>query len=72
MKLTLTLEDVKWGYALTKEAGDSIQAEANVLAKVNEYLDACARDVGADDLANVTKELADPAKLSLAKAALGL
>lgn len=72
MKLTLALDDAKWGYALTKEAGDAAKAEANVLAKVNEYLDACARDVGADDLANVLKEISDPVKLATAKAALGL
>ena len=72
MKLTLTLDDAKWGYAVTKEAGDAAKAEANVLDKVNEYLDACGRDVGADDLANVLKELADPTKLATAKAALGL
>ena len=72
MKLTLTLDDAKWGYVLTKESGDAVKAEANILAKVNEYLDACGRDVGADDLANVTKEITDPAKLAIAKAALGL
>lgn len=72
MKLTLTLDNVKWGYAVANEAGDVAKAEQNVLDKVNEYLDACGRDVGADDLANVTKELADPVKLATAKAALGL
>lgn len=41
-------------------------------ARLVEYIEACARDVGADDLAKVTKELSDPAKLATAKAALGL
>lgn len=72
MKLTLALDDVKWGWLLTKENGDAAKAQANVLQKVDEYLDACGRDVGADDLANVTKALADPVKLATAKAALGL
>lgn len=72
MNLTLSLDDTKWGHALTKEKGDAAKATANVLDKVNEYLDACGRDVGADDMANVTKVLADPAKLAIAKAALGL
>lgn len=72
MNLTLTLDDIKWSYALMKEAGDSAKATANVTDKVNEYLDACGRDVGADDLANVTKALAEPANLAVAKAALGL
>lgn len=72
MKLTLTLDDVKWGYALAKEEGDADKATANVISKVNDYLNACGRDLGADDLTNVQKELSDPAKLAIAKAALGL
>ena len=72
MKVTITLDDVKWGYVLTKEAGNAAKAEQNILDKVNEYLDSCGRDVGADDMANVLKELADPMKLATAKAALGL
>lgn len=72
MKLTLTLNDAKWTALLTKTKQDTSLAQQNVLDKVNEYLDACGRDIGADDLSNVTKELADPAKLALAKAALGL
>lgn len=72
MKIALTLDDTKWSWLLTKEKGDAAKAQANILQKVNEYLDACGRDVGADDLANVTKALADPVKLATAKAALGL
>ena len=72
MKLTLTLDDAKWTALLTKTKQDTSLAQQNVLDKVNEYLDACARDVGMDDLTNVTKELSDPAKLAIAKAALGL
>lgn len=72
MKLTLTLDDEKWGYALAKEEGDAAKATANVKDKVNEYLDACGRDLGADDLSKVQAALSDPANISIAKAALGL
>ena len=71
MKITLTLDDKKWACAVAN-AKDEDEAKQNVLDKVNEYLDACERDVGASDMANVVKELADPAKLAIAKAALGL
>ena len=71
MKITLTLDDKKWACAVAN-AADAAEAEQNVLDKVNEYLDACERDVGASDMANVVKELSDPAKLATAKAALGL
>lgn len=72
MKIALFLDDTKWGWLLTKENGDQAKAEANCTDKVNEYLDACGRDVGADDMAKVTQAIANPANLAVAKAALGL
>lgn len=72
MKLTLTLEDKKWDWLLTKTEQDEAVAEQNVLDKVNEYLDACGRDVGADDVAKVMAALSDPVKLAAAKSAVGL
>lgn len=72
MKLNLTLDDAKYACAVAKEQGDTAKADANITARVNEYLDACERDVGASDLANVLKEIQDPAKLATAKAALNL
>ncbi len=72
MQITLTVDDLKWGWLLSKTAADKSDPNKLVLDKVNEYLDACGRDVGASDLAKVQAALADPANLAIAKASLGL
>lgn len=72
MEYTYTLNVVQEAAMQAKAAFAKSTVKELLDVKMLEYIDACARDVGADDLANVTKELADPAKLATAKIALGL
>lgn len=66
------MDDQKWNWLLLKaenEKGDSIEM---LTLKVDEYLNACGRDIGADNAAKVVAAIADPAKLLTAMDALGL
>ena len=46
--------------------------QAMLDTKLDQYLADVRREAGQDDLTEVTKALADPVKLALAKAAMGL
>jgi hypothetical protein len=72
MLLNLTVDDQKWSWLLSKAALTKDDPFALATAKLIEYLDACGRDIGADDMAKVQAALADPVKFAIAKAALGL
>lgn len=72
MDYTYTLLDNQLAAMQAKAALSKSTVPALLDFIVSEYISACARDVGADDLAKVTKELSDPAKLATVKAALGL
>ena len=72
MQLTLTLDDQKWNWLVAKTQADKSDPSQLVLDKVNEYLDACGRDIGASDMAKIQEAILDPAKLAAVKFALGL
>ena len=72
MKLTIAVDDAKWAWAVQACAADQSDPADKALQMVNEYLDACGRQLGLDDETRVTKAIADPAKLAVAKGALGL
>lgn len=54
MKVTLDIPDEKWGW-LVSQGGDPFE---NLMAKVNEYLEACGRDLGADTESQLLAEIA--------------
>lgn len=72
MDLKLTVDDQKWNWLLSKAAQENSNPLDLLDFKINEFLDACGRDVGADDLSKVQAALSDPAKLATAKSALGI
>lgn len=55
MKIELDIPDEKWDW-LVAQGGDPTE---NLMAKVNEYLDACGRDAQATLEAKVAKRLAE-------------
>lgn len=72
MEITLTLDDLKWNWLVSKAARDKVDPIDNIMLKVNEYLDACGRDIGQDEMTKIREALDDPAKLAVVKTALGM
>lgn len=54
MKITLDIPAEKWGW-LEAQGGDP---HDNLMAKVNEYMEACGRDFGADTESKLLAEIA--------------